>query len=561
MKPLWFLTYKTLWNGVVRALSSPRRLIGLLFFTGYYFLVFIRPAMMPSREMRLPSRMEGAFEFPPMQVIEALSFGILAVLSLFMMLNVMAQQAGFKPADVDVLFPTPIKPKTVLLFRMLRDYLLTLLLPFVIILIGLRPAKLGWEAVFRNFPESNYAAMTFWALALSWFLMSMCWVAITYAISLFINRSDKRSTRNKRILGWTVALLTISTVGYIALESRRLEDLQDLLHLSESPWLRIVFFTATLASQVTLAPLTGDLASGALAMGAMIGIVAGALWVAMSQAGWMYDQAAVKGFESSSVRAAQRRGDTMGALAEMARKGKIRAGRQTFLHRLRMSGAKALLWKELFLQTRGFLGMLIVLGLMGIALCLMPALVPMGRTERGVPAFFFLMQASALFMMTLAIAQTGFIEVLRRVDLQKPLPFAPPIIVFSEIFAKAVLGIVVAVLASVVSAIVNPALLPYAFAAVIYSPALAILLSSTMFLVTILFPDFEDPTQRQFRGLMMLLALAILGLPPTGVFIGMWAIGLPAWLAALAGALICLGISGVSWVVSGKLYESYNPSE
>lgn len=562
MKPLLYLTYRTVVNGIVRALSSPRRLIGLLFFTSYYFFIFIRPAMMPGRGMgMMPNVRPGQIEFPPMQVIEAVAFGIFAVLSLFMMLGVMAQQTGFKPADVDVLFPTPIRPKIVLMFRMMRDYLFTLLLPFVIILFGLRPAKMGWESIFRNLPNSEYSGQTFRALTLSWILMAMCWVSITYAISLFINRSDKRSTRNKRILAWSIALMVISVAGFVLFRSQTMHDMAGVLSLLEEPFLRVIFFTATFATELTLAPLTGNIWSGVLGGGALIGIIVGGIWIAMTQAEWMYDQAAVKGFDSAGVRQAQRRGDTMGAMAELARQGKIKSGRTTFIHRLKMSGPWALVWKEFFLQTRGMMALLVMLGLMGLAFCLLPALMSPRRNEMGVPYFFFLMQSMALFMITLAIAQTGFIEVLRRVDLQKPLPFSSQKIVAAEIFAKATLGIAVAVLSALISGIVSPNLWPYVIASLIYSPALSLMLSATVFLVTIMFPDLDDPTQRQFRGIMMLLALAILGLPPTGAFLGLWALGLPVWVAAGIGGMICLAMTALATLISGKLYESFNPSE
>lgn len=251
----------------------------------------------------------------------------------------------------------------------------------------------------------------------------------------------------------------------------------------------------------------------------------------------------------------------MGAMAELARMGKIKSGRETFLHRLKMPGPWALVWKEFFLQTRGMLAVLIMLGLLGVAFCLMPALMSPRRNEMGVPYFFVLMQSMSLFMITLAIAQTGFIEVLRRVDLQKPLPFSPAKVVAAEVFAKSALGIAVAVFSSLVSGFVNPSLWPYVLASLIYSPALALMLSATVFLVTIMFPDFDDPTQRQFRGIMMLLALAILGLPATGAFLGLWALGLPVWIAAVAGAAICLAMTALATFISAKFYEGFNPSE
>ncbi len=562
MKPLWYLTYKTFLNGTKRALSSPRRLIGLLFFVGYYFMFFVRPAMMPPRgRFRMPDQVAGKLDFPPFEVIDAFSFAILAGLSMFMMLGVAAQQAAFKPADVDILFPTPVKPKIVLLYRIARDYLFTLLLPLFLALVGLRPVMMGWEAVFRNMPHPEYSTLTMRSLMVSWSLMAMSWVTISYAISLLINRSDRASTRNKRILGWSIAVLVLGTLAFVVWRSQTIDGLGGVLELSRAPLLRSVFFTATLANQMVLGPLEGNLGMAALGATGLLALILGSLYVAITQAGWMYDQAAVKGFDTANVRLAQRRGDTMGAIAEMARLGKVKAGRRTFVHRLRMAGPWALMWKEFFLQTRGMLGMLLLLGLMGVGMSLLPALIPQRRGDMSTPAFFFTMQATALFMMTIAISQTGFIEVLRRVDLQKPLPFSAPRIVLFEVASKALLGIVVSVLAALVAWILNPALGPFVLAALIYSPALSLLLSSTVFLTTIMFPDVDDPTQRQFRSLVMMLAIIILGLPPTGAFLGLWFLGLPAWVAALVGSVVCLGVSVLSCFISGKLYEAFNPSE
>jgi asparagine N-glycosylation enzyme membrane subunit Stt3 len=127
--------------------------------------------------------------------------------------------------------------------------------------------------------------------------------------------------------------------------------------------------------------------------------------------------------------------------------------------------------------------------------------------------------------------------------------------------SKAILGIVVSVVGSLLALAFNASLWPYVLAALIYSPALSILLSSTVFLTTIMFPDVDDPTQRQFRGLVMMLAIVIFGLPPTGAFLGIWALGMAPWTAAIAGSIICLAMSALACLVSGRLYESYNPSE
>jgi hypothetical protein len=558
-KPLLFLTFKSLVNGFKRALTSPRRLISIIFFVGYYFLIFIRPALGPTRATEM-GPLVGKFDFPAPEVIDGVAFGFFGVMSLLLLFGVLSYQTSFKPADVDVLFSTPISPKLVLIFRMVRDYLITLLIPVLFIVMGLRPARMGWEAIFRNMPNPETSGLTLRAMTLGWILMAMVWVAISYAASMFVNRSDRRSEINKRILIGGIVTAVVGLFGYIYLQVPNIQSWGDALQLLQSPVLRSFFFTATFATNMTLSTLYGNYAVAILWGLSLVGLIVLAVKVAMTQVGWMYDQAAVKGFGSSRMKEMQRAGDITGVMAERARQGKLKIRGQTRLHKLRWQGAKALLWKELFLQPRSMLSFLIIFSLLGIAMNVMPALIPTKNVDMAAGGAFLLMQGVTVMMVTMSLSQVGFIEVLRKVDLQKPLPFSPAVTVFFEIAAKSLLAIFAALLGAIAATIANPELWRYALAGTILSPFFSLLLSSSVFLVTILFPDVDDPTQRQFRGLMMLLAFAVTGALPAGVFIGLMFVLTPP-LAALTSALICFGISAVLAVISGNLYGSFNPSD
>lgn len=562
MKPLLFLTYRSFVNGVKRALSSPTRLIGLLFFVSYYFLWFIRPAMSGPGGMGkgLPPGLQGLIEFPSLQVVDSVVFGLFALLSLLMMMGGMAQQGGFKPADVDILFPTPISPRVVLGFRMIRDYVLTLLVPFFLVLVGFVPVKAGYEWVFRNMPHPENATLILRAAWLSWMLVAMCWVAINYAVSLFVNRSDRRSDLNKRLIIFATAVIVLGTATYIGLSISRMTSMKDLLGLAQSPILRTVFFTATFATSLTTAPLSNDYLSAAASAAALAGLIVAAAWIAMTQVGWMYDQAAAKGFSSASLKALQRKGDALGAAAALAQEGKGKVRKLKWLFRMNMPGPWALVWKDAFLQARGMFWMLAMIGAMGVFMILIPTFIPM-KSGESIGTIFLLMQAMAIFTITISLSNMGYLEVLRRIDLQKPLPFRPAVIVFFEVGSKAILGIVVSLLGSLIAIFIRPDLLGHAVGAAIFSPSLSLLLSATTFLVIILFPDVEDQTQRQFRGVLMMLALAVIGLPPVGIFALSVVLGAPIWLASIVGAAACLAFAALTAVISGSLYANFNPSE
>src|SRR4051794_31559313 len=123
LKPLLYLTCRTVVNGVRRAVTSPKRLVYFLFFLSYYFFIFIRPTFTPSRFERIgaPTGVVGTLPFPPLEVIDAFAFAVFAVLSLFQMSTLSVYQTALRTADVDVLFPTPISPRLVLLFKIARD--------------------------------------------------------------------------------------------------------------------------------------------------------------------------------------------------------------------------------------------------------------------------------------------------------------------------------------------------------------------------------------------------------------------------------------------------------
>lgn len=562
MRPLLFLTTRSFLNGIKRALGSPTRFLGIILFAGYYFMMFVRPAMMTGqggRGFSAPPNIQ--FDFPPLATINAVVFGIFAVLSIFMMMGGIVQQGGFKAADVDMLFPTPLSPRLVLLFRMVRDYLITLLMPLFFLLIGLMPAKAGWEALFRDLPNKEYAPLVFRTAMIGWILMALCWVVINNALSLYVNRSDLEGDRNRRLLGWSMGLLLIGSTSYIAFRLNQSHSLSEMFQVAFAPGLRIVFFSASFATMITMAPLDGSLLEALIGGGSLLAIVACGIALAMRQAGWMYDQAAIRGQASAGFRQAQRQGDVMLASAEQVRSGKAKVRRIRWLDRMWAPGPWALIWKDAYLQFRGMLWIILLVFGLGLFMTLMPILVPDKDDKTPMGMLFLMMQGVSLFTCTISLANAGYLELLRRVDLQKPLPFRPSATVLFEVGSKSLLGTAVTWIASTACLVFKPALWPEALGAAIFAPALSLLMSAVVFLVIILFPDMDDQAQRQFRGMLMMLALAVLTLPAVAVFAGLLIVHVSPPLAAAAGAAVCSAVCWVVVSVAGRLYAEFNPSE
>ncbi|MCB8933188.1 MAG: putative ABC exporter domain-containing protein [Fimbriimonadaceae bacterium] len=561
MRPLVYLTVRSLINGVRRALTSPQRLIGLLAFVGWYFLIFLNPAR-SDREIRLPEQAVGSIEFPPMAAVDAVVFTVFAGLSLLLALGMFGPRQGFKPADVDVLFPTPISTRLVLVFRIVREYLVTLIVPLLVGLFTLRPVASGWEALFRNVHLPGSAGLTGRMMFVAWIAMALCWVAISYAASLFVNRSDLQSDRNKRVMVSVGVGLVVGVVAFVAFRLRGVSEISDAIDLAHEPVLRVFFFTSTLATMLVMAPLEGNLTEGLIGLGGLLFVIVGALRIALTQADWLYDQAAAKTHDTHAAQLRMRQGDYYGTIAAAARAGKVKAGRRGWMQRLRMQGPLALLWKEILLQLRGARTMVITFLLLGTMMSAMPALLP-ARADRAEPigVLTAVMQGIALLAMGMGFAQMGSVEVLKRVDLQKPLPFPASTTVFVEIAAKALPSTLGLWFGGLVALLLRPSLWTVIAGTSVMAAPGALLVAAMVFLMTVLFPDVEDPTQRSFRNLMTLLGIAVTGIWSVGIFGGLWALGISPALAAIPAAALNLGLSIVAAMVAGRLYSSYNPSE
>lgn len=245
VRPLAFLLTRIIVNGVKRAVTSPKRLIALTAFALYYYQILLRPFEGSRKTPTLPSGVPH-FSLPAAGTIDAIIFGLVGVMSLLLMTSVLSYKGGFKAADVDVLFPTPVSPRVVLLFRIARDTLATLLLPLFVALIGYRNAAPALASMFRDYPRQGGDILR--AFFLAYLLVSLVWVCVGYAASLFVNRSDLQSDRNRKIINAGIATVVLGLMVYIAVRLRMDMSVATLLDIAHSPAIRIILAPVTLAT-------------------------------------------------------------------------------------------------------------------------------------------------------------------------------------------------------------------------------------------------------------------------------------------------------------------------
>ena len=130
-----------------------------------------------------------------------------------------------------------------------------------------------------------------------------------------------------------------------------------------------------------------------------------------------------------------------------------------------------------------------------------------------------------------------------------------------EVIGKSVGPLLIAFLIVIVNIIVNPSAWQLWGTALIGLPSIALLVVGVQFLVILLFPDVDDPTQRTFRGMMQFLGSVFAVAPSLIVFALLAYLGLPIVLAALLGAAINVGILTLLNSFSAIRYAGFNPSD
>ncbi len=563
MKPLVYLFVRSLFNGVKRAVSSPRRLIGVLFFFGYYWLIFIKPIGSPSRNRRKSSESFDAFKsmpFPEIPVIEGAVFGVFLIFGIILLLSLTSYKVAFKQADIDTMFPTPVNPKIVMGFRLVRDYFLTLIFPLFIAVLSFRPMAELFTSLMVKDPARSQQLYVMGSLA--WVLTALAWVCLGYAMSLYVGRSDEISEKRGKTITWALASLVIGSVIYFALAIRANPTGEGLLAALQSPVLRTIYFIPTAATATVMAPISGQMLWGILGMGTLLALTGAGFYLSFAQADWLYDQASTRGGGLTSLKELQRKGDFSGMQAEMARQGKIKKGRlATWASRLTFRRGWALDYKEvlLFLRTQIVATLIMVLSLGFVSVMFLFI-----ETEKARPiigALYLGMGGFMLMIMSLGVAQTGFLETLKRVDLIKPLAFKPVVFVFSEVIGKSLVMCLASTLPYIVGFFIKPAMWDIHLAGIIAGPSLVIMIAALGFLISVLFPDFEDPTQRGFRGLIMMLAMAIAVLPTVGLLASAFVMNWYKSLLALICVPVNIGIALLVGSIAANFYADFNPTE
>ncbi|MBL8086782.1 MAG: hypothetical protein JNM85_01770 [Chthonomonas sp.] len=561
MQALIFLNVRQLVNGFKRTFKSARRLIGLLFGVAYYFYFFVYRFGANSQGRRSPFDPETAPKMNiTMPMVEAVVFVVFTAVMFMYLLSLTNYAGRFRQADVDTLFATPIDRRVVLVSRYLRDCLLVFILPLFLWLISDKRATMQITHAVKSLPDASGAPLMIRYGMLAYLISSMAWVAVGYCVSLRLGRPDDRSDRNRRLFNYGMLAIPLIFLIVMTLVLRADPQFSTFVAAMHNPILKVVFFVPWLCTMIAMAPIAGSSVGFFAGLVGLAAIGALGLWGAGRQQEWIYEIGAMNASKTSETRDLQRKGDMYGMIAASARSGKVKARRFKILDRWNPTGLRAILWRELVIQTRVGLGLVLIAVVLG-GLVLIPALLGAAAKspDRGMVLVLlgFIMTA----FISASMSTGGFIEMLRRVDVQKPLPFTPGKVMFAEVIAKSIPGTVTLLLLSAIGICVSWQTIPAFLAGFASSLPFLFALVAMFGMLLMLFPDVDDPTQRGFRSLMTMLGMLFCLTPTVIVGIAAWFISKSLVITALATIPSNLLIAYLCAHIAGGLYANLNPAE
>jgi ABC-type polysaccharide/polyol phosphate export permease len=563
LKALLYLNYRCFINGVKRAFTSGRRILGLLFGLGYFTFFFLRPfgsGSSKSSDKGLEKAMSFMKDLPvTIGAVEAVIFGASIFWVFFSLMGLTSYQGRYRQADVDNLFPTPVSRRLVMVFRFIRDVLLAFLVPLVLLLFLGKPFVGGLSSMLSRLPNPEGASLVPRVGMMGYFIASIAVVAVGYAVSIWLNRPTDKADLYRKIFGWSVALFVFGTSLAFVLRIRANPSWDGIQTLLTETWMRIIFFPAHLLATVSVSPISANSLGGWVAIASFLAIGGIGLWSYLRQEDWAYEIGALSANKTAEITESQRRGDVYATLAASARQGKMKTRRWNFLERARWTGLWALFWRDLCLSSRfGFWAWFGTL-MMSVPMVALVAFIP--DRGKGGPQIL----GAMAFLLTAFIggvsASTSFMEMLRRGDLIKPLPFPPAKLFGFEVLSKSIQSVFTIVVTFAALMIAKPSDYVLWLALLPSSICLAANLTAVMALVLVLFPDIDDPTQRGFRGLMNLLGMVI-GLAPgilVGAIVGFSTSSIP--LGALASMIPSLLMTWFVTHSAGKTYIDLNVAE
>jgi len=567
---LLFLTVRVMVNSFRRAFENPLRavltILVLIFIVCGWGSALLAMLIEPPRPPRAP--------IPALDPTVALGRSMVIVLGLHIAYIVLGLLPSFSrgwlsyfvEGDVHFLFPTPIKPLT--LFRGLLlvrgaigiAALMLMLIIYLILLGGRSMRQLAMVAT----PQAGSWSLLAYPLLFLVMSLALLWLGV--AIRLM-------EMERPRVLTWFwVGIVSWALVGVGLVVGRAWFLVQQagqptFAALQASiEWLPAMLWLlpARSLSDAMLVVYQGWTPAIGLGLLFWLGVLLWADRCIVRESGRLYELAAFMAQRSSRLRMA--RGDPMQAAYQRALERMSERARPVrtlrWLERWTPRGVWALLWRDLLLSWRlqgwGLVLMLLLLvAIPTVPLALMRYLIE--KDSLGAAKAIYLMMQYTIMLMMAFGSYYGIVDLLRRVELQKPLPFSSREVVLVESLPIALLVLVMQLMVAMIAILLFPQAWGFWLGMGLVVASFAPVLQMAMWMLALLNPDPNDYTQRLVLGLLMFPVLVLAGLPGGLILLLGLILKLPLALIALLTVLANLSVGALFVAINSRLYEQFSP--
>ena len=554
MKPLLYLEYRLLVNSLKNILRSPKRLIVALFVAAFIFAWFSQTMILVAGAPR-PSQL--GFKLPGgglhlQEMITSAIFLLLCTGTIVLLFQAFSTGSLiFSLAHIDFLFPTPIPRRSVLLLKLLRDYLKYILwIGFFLTLSG-APLMVALGGSFYPYGLVSIAGLAAYLL----FVLN-----ITHTINIIFTFGFERFKQAglliKTIL--IVALLSAFVVGLWHFVDTGSADFS-LRDAARSPLVRTVFAPTDWCTAVILTPVKSvgkaNVEFDKLAL--LVALAVGSFFILLSRKENIYEPSLGISVKSAQMRMAMRSGDATAIRVQALQAKGTKSARMLYLPPFGR-GTTALLWKNLLVRYRMSWGQLILVVVLPVALVL--------AVQRSVPYVQLLQNLPYLlvymaFLLSITVQPQVRAE-LKHVNLLKAMPISAWKVVLAQILTGTVYLAAGILFFTATMWIFIPAtrtaLLP---ACALVSVFLGFNCVSASIIPALLYPNMRDQAQNFFSQLIGLSLIMVALIPSVvlGVALGVL-VDLPLYkiVIPICAVNFILGIASAS--VSGAIFRRFDPS-
>ncbi|MHB0999513.1 MAG: putative ABC exporter domain-containing protein [Armatimonadota bacterium] len=547
MRTLLYLDIRQLINLIMVTKRTPKRLIPIIGICVWLAIVIIPQRLTGNQQPNI-----GIVNIIMPESLWAFIFLVLSMISLQMIHKSFSESVlVFTMSEVDMIFPTPLGQKQVIALKLLKLYAKSAFF-LLFFMIFLYPS-------FRifGFASMGVSLLSVWISA---FMFSVLLTNICIVINLISsNQKSMNSLPAKFVKTAAYAFFLLIAVGVFMRYMRTGDIIQSLTSTLTHPVFTSVLvpvkWTADLLTSPVRLWLTDNLSEFVL----MVSMVAVSIFMVLSRDENPYEPSLAVSAKYAAVRSAWRSGNWMQARSEMMKSGITRVNTKYGIKPFG-KGAIALIWKNLNVTARtsargwGILAGLIMIGLL------------IARNSGMVNAAQ-INSITPFAIIYLLIFGSGIMSHSLRSDMKQSNMLRPiPIPAWHVVAAESVHGAVIisvmywAMMGMIAAIFGLPAGSPLILTA-LCMPAISYLCFSAEVAAIVIYPNWDDITQRYLSQMACTFASIFGTLLPMGVGIALWYLKVPVMIIALIITVLCAVLSAAGIALGTAAYRRHDPSD